>query len=195
MEERGLHYNYIFILAKLILFLLILCIIIELTEEFLHEMAPDEDFKQGVLFCSVLSCFVFYTFIADLNNFYTKVQKFFFRSTFLAFLIPSLLILIGLGFFIFPKIFNIAFDNDVFLFLGGFAFTSHLIFVARDIKGHTFTTFINYLFVLSILYIINLVIFLIYVGIAYRFDMAQILSEGMKEGITLIQNLFSRILL
>jgi hypothetical protein len=107
--------------------------------------------------------------------------------------VPSFLIVLGLGFFLIPKIFNLNFDKNLFLFLGGFILISHLIFIARDLKKGSFSGFINYLFIFSILYIINLLLFSIYLNIAFKIDLAKILIEGSKDGAFLIKNLFNQI--
>ena len=150
MDEGGLRNNYIFTLVKLALFLIILCFLIALTKEFWQEVKVTEAFDIKVLVVSMLCAFSFYVFIADLNSFYKGIQKFFFHSSFFAYLIPSVLVVVGIGYFFLPKIFNTAFSKDTFVFIGGFALTGHLIFVARGNQGHNFPTVVNYLFILQI---------------------------------------------
>ncbi|MCD6583876.1 MAG: hypothetical protein J7K71_04245 [Candidatus Omnitrophica bacterium] len=190
MEEKSLQNNYILTIVKLVLFLIIFCFLVELSKVFLKEIRLKESLKIGVLFNSILFCFAFYTFLADLDNLYRKIQKFFFRSTFFFLCLPSLVILLGLCFFLFPKIIGFSFSKELFLFLGGFAFTSHMIFVARQIKGHTFTGFVNYLFMFSILYILNLIIFGVYLKVVFNLHLTKLLFEGIREGASSIKILF-----
>jgi len=193
MQEKTLSSNYLFTFIKFILFLLIFCFAFSFTKFFIKEVRLEKDINFNILSLSFLSCFLFYTFFVDLNNLYSKIQKFFFHSNVFSLVVPSFLIVLGLGFFLIPKIFNLNFDKNLFLFLGGFILISHLIFIARDLKKGSFSGFINYLFIFSILYIINLLIFSIYLNIAFKIDLAKILVEGSKGGAFLIKNLFSQI--
>ena len=192
MEDRELRNNYIFTLVKFALFLIILCFGVELTREFWRELRATEGFDTGLLVISLLSAFSFYVFIADLDNLYKKVQNFFFHSTFFAYLIPSALVVLGVGYFFLPKIFNIAFNRDVFMFFGGFILTGHMIYIARGNQGHNFPTAINYLFIFSILYILNLLLFSVYLKIGFHINIGRFIFTGMKSGANLIQNIFAQ---
>ncbi len=189
MDESGLRNNYIFTLIKLTLFLIILCFLVALTREFWKEVRTTETFNTGVLTVSVLCAFSFYVFITDLNNFYKNIQRFFFHSTFFAYLIPSVLVVIGIGYFFLPKIFNLTFSKDAFTFIGGFALTGHMIFVARGNQGYNFITAVNYLFIFSILYILNLLLFSVYLKIGFHIDIGRIIFDGIKSGASLIQSI------
>jgi len=193
MQEKTLSSNYLFTFIKFILFLLIFCFAFSFTKFFIKEVRLEKDINFNILSLSFLSCFLFYTFFVDLNNLYSKIQKFFFHSNVFSLVVPSFLIVLGLGFFLIPKIFNLNFDKNLFLFLGGFILISHLIFIARDLKKGSFSGFINYLFIFSILYIINLLLFSIYLNIAFKIDLVKILIEGSKDGAFLIKNLFNQI--
>jgi len=189
MDEGGLRNNYIFTLIKLALFLIILCFLVALTKGFWKEVKTNDIFDVRVLIISMLSAFSFYVFIADLNRFYKGIQKFFFHSTFFAYLVPSVLVLTGIGYFFLPRIFDIAFNRDAFVFIGGFTLTGHMIFVARGNQGHNFPTVINYLFIFSILYILNLLLFSVYLRVGFHINIGAIISGGMKSGASLIQNI------
>jgi len=189
MDESGLRNNYIFTLVKLALFLIILCFLVSLSQEFWREIKTANSVSIKILVISILSAFSFYVFIADLNNFYKGIQKFFFHSTFFAYLIPSALVLVGLGYFFLPKIVNVNFSRATFIFLGGFIITGHMIFVARGNQGHNFPTAVNYLFIFSILYILNLLLFSVYLRIGFHINIGKIIFEGMKNGAGLIQNI------
>ena len=189
MEERGLRNNYIFTLVKFILFLIIFCFLVELTREFWRDMRAKESFNVNVLTVSILSAFAFNAFLVDLNNFYKKMQRFFFHSSFFSYLIPSTLIIAGLAYFILPKVFSKTFDRSLFVFLGGFLVTNHLIFIARDNKGHTFNTFINYLFLFSIFYILILILFAVYLKNGFNIALGNFVFNGLREGAVLIQKI------
>lgn len=194
MEEKVTKQNSFFTFIKFFLFLIIFCFVVSLSKEFFKAIRAEKAININILFFSALSAFSFYTFLADLNGFYKKMQNFFFHSSFVSYLIPSFLVLLGIGYFILPKTFNFEIDKDVFIFLGGFVFTSHLIFIARESKGKTFSAFINYLFNFSILYIINLLLLCAYFMTAYKIDLGKILVEGLTGGALLIKNLFTQIL-
>ncbi len=189
MEKRGLKSNYIITFINSFLFLLLFCVIYTLTRCFIKALKTNEEIKLWVLFFGLASPFIFYTFFANLNGIYEKIQSFFFKHTFLNLIIPSLLIVLALGYFFIPKIFSFSFNLHIFLFLGSIAFSLHFIFVAYQLKSSTFSGFINYLFILSMIYIFCLVIFGIYLLIGYSFPLKEILGEGIKEGFSLIKSI------
>jgi hypothetical protein len=194
MEEKASKQNSFFTLIKFFLFLIIFCFVISISKEFFKEVRVQKALNVDILFFSSLSAFAFYTFLVDLNDFYKRIQDFFFHSSFLSYLVPSFLILLSIGYFILPKAFNLEIDKGIFVFLGGFVFTSHLIFIARDNKGKTFSGVINYLFNFSILYIINLLLLGVYLMAAFDMNLGKILVEGLTNGAMLIKNLFTQVL-
>lgn len=189
MDESGLRNNYVFTLIKFLLFLIILCFLVSLSKVFWQQLKTADSASIKVLIISILSAFSFYAFIADLNNFYKGIQKFFFHSTFFAYIIPSILVLIGLGYFFLPKVFDINFGRTTFVFIGGFVITGHMIFVARGNQGHNFPTAVNYLFICSIIYMLNLLLFSVYLRVGLRIDIGKIIFEGVKSGAALIQGI------
>jgi len=194
MDEKVTKQNSFFTLIKFFLFLIIFCFVVAISKEFFKEIRAQEGLNINILFFSALSAFSFYTFLVDLNGIYKKIQNFFFHSSFLSYLVPSFLILLSLGYFILPKAFNLEIDKGIFIFLGGFVFTSHLIFIARESKGKNFASVINYLFNFSILYIINLLLLGVYLTAAFEINLGEILIEGLTGGALLIKNLFTQIL-
>lgn len=193
-EKPAAKQNYFLTLIKFFLFLIIFCFLVSLSKQFYREIKGIEDLNVDMLFLSILSAFSFYTFVADLNDFYKKMQNFFFHSSFASYMVPSFLILLGLGYYILPKVFNAEIDKGIFIFLGGFISTSHLIFVARETKGNTFAAFINYLFTFSILYIVILFLLAAYLTAAFKIDLHKILVDGIMGGAALIKDLFGQIL-
>jgi signal transduction histidine kinase len=193
-EKPAAKQNYFLTLIKFFLFLIIFCFLVSLSKQFYREIKGIEDLNVDMLFLSILSAFSFYTFIADLNDFYKKMQNFFFHSSFASYMVPSFLILLGLGYYILPKVFSADIDKGIFIFLGGFISTSHLIFVARETKGNTFAAFINYLFTFSILYIVILFLLAAYLTAAFKIDLHKILVDGIMGGAALIKDLFGQVL-
>ena len=191
MEERGLRNSYVVTLVKSLLFLIIFCFFIELFKEFCKVFKEKDNYSINVFFFSMLSAFSFYIFLADLNNFYNKIQNFFFRSYFFSLLFPSVVIILGVCYLIIPRLFNIPISKDIFIFAGTFALTGHLIFVARQLKGHTFNSFINYIFTFSILCTLNLFLFEFYLKIAFKVNIGKITLAGIKNGAELMQSLFT----
>jgi len=192
MEERELRNNYIFTLAKLILFLIIFCFMVEVSIFFWKEVRSKNGFKVALLSFSSLALFCCYCFLADLNNAYKKVQRFFFRSAYVTYLFPSVLIVLSLSYFFLPKIFSLSFNRDIFVFLGGFAFTGHLVYIARETKGTTFTALVNYFFIFGILYIFNLLLLGLYLKIGFPIELGRIVVDGAQAGASLIQNIFTQ---
>jgi len=189
MDESGLRNNYVFTLIKFLLFLIILCFLVSLSREFWQQLKIADSASIKVLTISIISAFSFYAFISDLNNFYKGIQRFFFHSTFFAYIVPSVLILIGLGYFFLPKVLDIRFSRATFVFIGGFVITGHMIFVARGNQGHNFPTAVNYLFICSIIYILNLLLFSTYLRAGLNLDLGKIIFEGTKSGASLIQSI------
>jgi hypothetical protein len=193
MERQRLRNSYAIALGKLLLFLIIFCFLVEFTKGFISELKNIQGFQMSAFYISILSCFIFYTFIADLNGLYNKLQNFFFRNSFFSLIIPSLLILLALGYFIIPKLLNFSFHKNTFVFLGGFIFTVHLISIARQTKASTFIRFINYLFIFSILYIINLVIFGIYLKVAFKIPLGEVVADSISGSFSIVKNIFTQI--
>lgn len=193
MDEKGSRGNYFFIIVKFFLFLLLFSFLVAFSREFYKEVKSLKDFNLDVFFVSILSCFMFYIFLADLNNIYKGIQSFFFHSSQLSFFIPPLLILLGIGYLVVPKIFNVGFNKEVFLFLGAFVVVAHLIYVARETKGTTFGDFINYIFLFSIMYIISLILFEVYLKVAFNLNVGKINFEGARSGADLLKSLFTQI--
>ncbi|GEM_PF-904028 len=193
METKSSKSNYFFTIVKLFLFLLIFSFLVAMSREFFHNIKSLKDFNLDLFFISILSCFVFYIFFASLNGIYKTIQNFFFHSSQFGLFIPTLLILLGIGYYIIPKVFNVDFNRDVFLFAGGFILIAHLIYIANETKGATFSDFINYLFIFSILYIINLIIFEAYLRIAFNIDISKINIDGARGGATIIKDMFLQI--
>ncbi len=194
MEDKGLKHNYVFTIVKLILFLIIFCFLAELTRGFWREIRAKKNLDTAIFILGVVFPFAFYVFLADLNDFYRKIQNFFFRSSFFALVFPAPLIILGLGYFLIPKILNLTFSRDIFVFLGGFIFTTHLMLIARETKGDTFTSFIHYLFIFSILYILNLIFFGVYLKVSFNIQLGELILEGAKDGANLIKTVFSQAL-
>jgi len=192
--ERGPRGSYLLAIVKFILFLIAFCFLVEFAKGFWAQAAAAAGFNKNVFILSVMASFVFSEFIADLSGLYKRIQHFFFRSSFIMVLFPALLIVLGVGYFFLPKVLGVSFNKDVFLFLGGFIFTSHLRFVARETKGYNFSVFINYIFIFSVLFILNLVLLSIYLKVAFNVHIAKIIIEGLRSGVALIQHIFIRAL-
>jgi len=193
MDETGLKNNYLFALVKLVIFLLIFCFLVAFTKELWQELRAKEGFRISVLIISLLCSFAFSAFIIDLQKYYKNIQGFFFRNSFAALVVPSMLIVLAIGYFFIPKLAGVAIDRSVFVFLGGFTLTTHLVFIANNTKGHNFTTVINYLFIFSILYLLNLLLFSGYLRIAFNVHIGRVIVSGVKGGAGMVQSIFAQI--
>jgi len=192
VEERELKNNYIFALVKLFLFLLIFCFLTEIGRSFIREFRATKGLSFNVFILSTLITFAFYIFIFDLGNFYKKLQKFFFRSRFFSCLFPSGLILFAAGYFFLPKIFNFSVKGDIFVFAGTFSLIAHLIYVSRVTRGDSFVSIVNYFFIFSIFFLLNLILFGFYLRIIFDFDLGKVLFSGIQNGTELIRYVFLR---
>lgn len=193
MDETGLRNNYLFALVKLVIFLLIFCFLVTFTKELWQELRSKEGFHMTVLILSLLCSFAFSAFVIDLGKHYKNIQSFFFRNSFAALVVPSMLIVLAIGYFFMPKLAGVTINRDIFVFLGGFTLTTHLVFIANNTKGHNFTTVINYLFIFSILYLLNLLLFSGYLRIAFNIHIGKVIIDGVKGGAALIQSIFAQI--
>ncbi len=189
MGKRELRSNYIIAFINLFLFLIFFCIAYTFTKELLTVLRANGTIAMWVLFAGLFSPFIFYTFITDLNGVYEKVQHFFFRSTLLNLIFPSILTLLLIGYFLFPKVFNVSFNKGVFLFLGGFSSTMHLIFAARETRSTSFTGFINYSLGITMIYMLVIIIFGIYLLIGYNYSLKTAFVNGMRSGVSLVKGI------
>ncbi|MCF7873515.1 MAG: hypothetical protein K9L84_03135 [Candidatus Omnitrophica bacterium] len=190
MEERELKNNYVFTLVKFFLFLIIFCFLAKFIHYFIKEIHSVAGLDFNTFIGAIVAVFAFYLFLTDLNGFYKKIQRFFFRSKFFSCLFPSILIILALSYFFIPKIFNISFDKNLFVFLGSSSLFIHLIYVARATKGNSFNTLVNYLFIFSILIVLNLIFFGLYLKINFNFELGKVLLDGVQAGTALIRDVF-----
>ena len=194
MQDVELKNNYAFTLVKLILFLFIFCFLLEFTSSFWREIRSREGFNINIFVFSGLCLFGCYHFLIDLNSYYRKIQRFFFRTPSVSYILPAILIILAVGYFIIPKVLNSHFNKGFFIFFGGFIFTAHMVFVAKETKGYTFSTLVNYLFIISILYILNLFLLGFYFKIAFNVHLGKILISGLNDGAMSIKGVFSQFL-
>lgn len=190
MAERELKNNYIVALVKFFLFLIIFCFLTEFIRYFIRAIQSTKGLSFNVLVGAAISVFGVYLFLIDLNGAYKKIQRFFFRSKFFSCLLPSILIVLALSYFFVPKIFNISFSKNIFVFLGGASLFVHLIYVARENKGKSFQDLTNYFFVFSILIILSMILFGFYLKIGFNFKLGDALLLGMQDGVDLIKKIF-----
>lgn len=193
MTEKASRHNYLFALVQLVLFLIIFCFVAQISRQFFLGMLAAIGLNIKTFFISVFCCFSFYVFIADLNELYKKVQSFFFKSSIFSYVIPFFLFILGIAYFILPKVFDIQLSERLFLFLGGFILTAHLIFVAGELKEETFSGFINYLFFFSLLYLVILIMFGLYLKAAFTFNLFNAFVEGVREGAVSLKGVITQI--
>lgn len=182
--------NYLLAILKLLMFIFILPFAVEGSRLLYKEIQLNTDINHTLLLASLFICLLFYIFIADLNNLYSKIQKFFFRNSFLSLLLPSLLVIAAIFSFIFPKIFNIPINKEFFIFWGGFVFMMHFIYISHHSRGGSFTTFVNYIFLITVLYIFNIFLFSLYLKTSFPLKAGKLFVETSKEGWGLIHSLF-----
>ncbi|MFH1768165.1 MAG: hypothetical protein ABH858_03265, partial [Candidatus Omnitrophota bacterium] len=157
---------------------------------FIEEIDAAEGANLWVLFLGGIFPLLFYVFISDLNSVYEKIQNFFFRHQILQQLFPSVLILLIISYFIFPKLFRVSFNRDIFIFSGAAAFMVHLIYTSRQTKTSGFIGFMNYLFIFSLFYIIDLFFLLIYIKIGFSVDLGELFIKSVGDGSLVVKSIF-----
>ena len=193
MEGTKLRSSYIIAFVKFFFFLIFFCFMIVITKNFVKGLRALPEFQTVVFYLGILSTFIFYIFIADLDGVYEKIQHFFFRNSTFNLVVPSLLILLTLGYFVIPKLFKFAFDKNSFLFLGSVLFIVHLIFVARQIRNPSFIGFINYVFLFSLLYILTLFLLGLYLRVGYNIHLVRVLILSFKESFSIVKDIFGQL--
>lgn len=182
--------NFVVNILKFVFFWVGFCFLVTLSKSLFAALIALDTFNVNTLFLAMIAAFIFYTFIADLNDVYKRVQEFFSHSTILSYFLPFSLLAISLGYLIVPRLFNAHdFDRGIFIFLGGFILTAHMMYIARENKGKTFSEFSHYLAVITFFAIINLIFFVLYLRIAFAIDVSSILADGFVDGWQVLNNL------
>ena len=185
--------SYLITLAKFVFFLIFFCFMVKLTGNLLNDMRLIATLDLKIFYISIFSAFTFYLFIADLNTIYDHIQNFFFRHSFVNIILPSILVLLALGYFIVPKIWSLSFNKDTFVFLGGFILMVHLIYIAQQTRESSFVGFVNYLFMFSTLYVVSVLLFAIYLRVAFPLDIGDLIVDSFNDSTRLVQDLYKQI--
>ena len=193
MEERISKSKPLVTFFKFVLFILLFCFLLEMSRVFMRQVAMSAFFSLPVFVLSIFAPFAFYVFVADLNDAYAKIQNFFFRSEAAALYVPALLLVLGALYFALPRLAGMDFSRDLFVFSGGSVLATHFIFIARGTKGTTFSEFINYCFLFSVLYLINLILFTIYLRVAFDVRVFDVIGGGIHDGAMLIRDIVMRV--
>ena len=194
VKKSGSGGGFLVGVVKFLLFWVVFCFLIEFGRAFLSELSAHKDISLNPLFIASIAAFFIYNFIADLNDVYKTIQQFFSHSTMFGLLLPFLLLIIGVGYLIIPRLFNLAINTDIFLFVGGFIMTCHMMYIAKQSRGDTFAAFSHYLLIMSVLVIINIVFFTLYLSIIYKMNTWAIIVAGSQNGYALLQNTFLQLI-
>ncbi len=185
--------NYIFSLLGFVLFLVLSCFMFEATRTFLDKLDSNSA-KVWILFLGAALPLIFYTFIADLDGIYEKMQHFFFRQATIQLLLPSILILFMIAYFVIPKLLRASFNKDIFVCLGGISFVIHLIFAARQSREPGFTGFVSYLLIFGLLYISTLFMLSVYLKIGFNMHLGSLILDSAKSGFSLVKGTVTQLL-
>lgn len=192
MEGPGSR-NFLVTLAKGLGFILLLCLTVELAKSFVRELNILKGFRFIYIYASFILPFLLNEFISDTNPLYSKVQSFFFRSSFFSLVVPSLLLILALGYLIIPRLMGGSFNKDVYVFIGGYVFMTHLIFIARQSRAGGFAGFINYFFNFSLLLIVIIVFLGLYMRVAYNFRLGKVILDSVRDSTMIVRTLFNQI--
>ena len=183
--------NLLVALLKFILFLVILYFAAGFTHEFVLAVHGTADVDLLLLPGTAFFAFGYYLFIKDLNETYKKIQTFFFRTPKLMHLVPFLLIVAALIYFVLIKCFSVPINRGIFIFVGGFIISAHLIFVAGETKGASFSEFAGYLFNLSLYYLVALTLLAAYFNVVFNFNVMKVFFDGVQGSIASLRAFFS----
>ncbi len=189
LESRSLLVT----ILKSVGFILLLCLAVELSKSFVKELQVLKSFRFLTLYFSFIMPFLVSEFVYDLQNPYKNIQNFFFRNSFVSMLLPSLLLISALSYLIIPRLAGGSFNKEIFVFIGGFIFMTHLIFIARHTKGSGFAGVVSYLFMFIMLFIVASLLFGLYFRTAYNFRLGKVVIDSVRSSTSLVQTMFMQI--
>jgi len=182
--------NFFVALIKFILFLGVLYFAAGFTYQFALAAHGAADVDILLLPGTVFFAFCYYLFIKDLNEVYKKIQTFFFRTPVLSYLVPFLLVLAAVVYFVLIKFFSVAINRAVFVFVGGFIVSVHLVFVSHETRGESFAQFAGYLFNFSLYYLVNIMLLAAYFNVVFNFNVLRVFFDGLEKSIAVIRGFF-----
>ena len=173
--------NFLLTLLKLCGFIIIAFFLAALSKEFTlslkksHLLPLIKIAEGGILYL------LFHIFIADLTGIYGKIQEFFFRKTFVNLLIPSLLVIVSVIYWSLPKFSAAHLNANLYFYLSGFLFLLHLVFISLHTKEKGFGGFVEYVFIFSLLYVLNLIIFAFCLKAVINIHPFHIIAESARK--------------
>jgi len=190
MAVKQSNDNFFLALVKFILFLGILYFAAGFTYQFAMAVHGAADVDILLLPGTVFFAFCYYLFVKDLNEAYKKIQTFFFRAPALSNLVPFLLLLAAITYFVLMKFFNMAINRAAFVFVGGFIVSAHLIFVSHETRGESFAQFAGYLFNFSLYYLVNIMLLAAYFNVVFNFNVLRVFLDSLERSIAVVRNFF-----
>lgn len=182
--------NFFVAILKFLLFLVIFYFAAGFTYQFAMAVQGAADIDILILPGTVFFTFGYYLFIKDLNEMYKKIQTFLFRNHVLACLVPFLLIVAAITYFVLIRFFSVPINRSVFVFVGGFIVSSHLIFVSHETRGESFGQFAGYLFNFSLYYLVNVALLAAYFNIVFNFNVLRVFLDGLSSSIAVVRSFF-----
>jgi len=187
---------------KLFCFILLLPVFLGLAKGFTSEVL-NLPFPLGKLFFLGAGLYLtFHIFIVEPLKFYKKTQRFIqlifgFFSPILRvsyYLIPFWALISLLVYLILTKLLHLNISSAVFFFITGFVFTMHITLVARIMRTDDITKFIDYLFIIIIVLVIN-IFFLAFNLKIYEntFSISSMAKYGLDWGIGVAKSIFNQL--
>jgi len=192
MESLGSR-NLLVTLSRAFGFILLLCLSVELSQSFIKELHILKSFRFITLYSAFITPFLLNEFVSDTNPLYNKTQSFFFRSSFFSVIIPAAMLIVALGYLILPKLMGGTFNKEVYVFIGGYIFMTHLISIARQNKSGGFAGFINYAFTFSMLLIVAIVLLGLYLRVAYNFRLGKVILDSVRDSTMILRTMFNQV--
>ena len=130
MAQSPSDNNFLFAIFKFILFLVLCFFVAGLSYQFVLSVHASADVDILLLPGTIFFTLCYYLFIKDLNDAYSKIQTFFFRNPLVSYLIPFLLIAAAVICLVMVKLFGLAINRGIFIFIGGFILASQMIYIS-----------------------------------------------------------------
>lgn len=162
-----------------------------ITREFIVMTHDSGDVPEFLLPGAVVFTFAYYLLVHDLNETYKKIQTFFFRVPWLAYPISFLLLFTAGLYLVLIKFFGVVVDRNIFVFLGGFIATSHIIFVSSQTRGVNFGDFAAYLLNIVVYFLVGLVLLGCYFCVVFNFNVFKVFLDGVKSAIDTMHSILS----
>lgn len=202
MEEKTSNTAKFSQAIKLIFVLGVFPLLVGFIRGLWFEVAKLEPSFYKSLYWGIGIYLILHIFLIEPLKFYKKTQRFiqvifgFFSPLFKFsyYLIPFWVIVLIVFYILFCKIFKFKDLEVLFFFLSGFFFSMHIVCVAKILKVDELRKLIDYLFMISIVIIINVFFFAFNLKLySPDFSLVKVAQEGIDSGINMGKSIFNQL--